>query len=652
MDDPNVTDWISASFVVSATIIALITLFTVYISALQILSQRRRYRHGLSDFALGPWKSKVVSSSLFGLHNRLQTPAISLPRLIDQKWEPQFTFPAGFLMQESAESAADIEKDPQSFALAKTSWVTFLQAIGITPDKEALFDMQYESEMINGTVPVRWRGSDLSIFCSMLGFQSNEPEPPQYKLPMPLPTQWSGPLGVLQFRSGFEGCVVEFRRRTKLNNQLSLKFHSHYTKRILPPDESLPLLFHQLCNSVGGMGVDTDGKRRLLYLGYADYNHILEVLEGLKREEETDEKEQEAQEIDGISKGSSQTMVDVFQELEATNMSDDDILEKVWGLPPKTKKKPANDPKKSEVRSELVDDIEEQRKKKERKKRALKEVLIPCPGLLSVIVSGDLAASRELDIANAYEYHRRLVPFAKINRETYPFNLGDLYMGRDTLELMKNALSHIKARAFFFSPTSVLAGDLMDVYEHVREEYLQAARVFTTADEAHWNGWNELWNGAELINEMQRLWKSIQREFSVEDVAVVSQASITVRRLIKPENADLGWALLVCPKLFRRLAKFLSKAEGSDLQIFLNTTIEIEKENVNGAGFESNLRLGDAKEEDATYAVPLCRDGTFTAVELTAAFMDLWLTFYWIEMKWTTNVHIYGGSIPPTILMF
>jgi hypothetical protein len=64
----------------------------------------------------------------------------------------------------------------------------------------------------------------------MLGFYCYE-EKLNLRLPMKLPAQWFGPLGWLQFRQNDDGCVVEFRRRAKRDNQLSELVHQYYRKK-------------------------------------------------------------------------------------------------------------------------------------------------------------------------------------------------------------------------------------------------------------------------------------------------------------------------------------------------------------------------------------------------------------------------------------
>lgn len=60
----------------------------------------------------------------------------------------------------------------------------------------------------------------------------------------------------------------------------------------------------------------------------------------------------------------------------------------------------------------------------------------------------------------------------------------------------------------------------------------------------------------------------------------------------------------------------------------------------------------EKKDDDHTYSVPLCADGECSSVQIVAAFVDVWLTFYWLEKKWISDVNMYSAAIPLTVMMF
>ncbi|KAJ4309603.1 hypothetical protein N0V84_011416 [Fusarium piperis] len=666
-DGPSTADWVSATSSVLAAVIALVTLFTVYVAALQLISQRRKNRHGLSSLYLGPWRSKVVSSSSFKLQTTISAPT--------SKWQPKFVFPTGFERTfVRRKSILDVEKATE-VVLPRANWVTFLQSLGLTPETDTLYDMQFESELIGGTVPMRWRGPDLAAICSMLGFQIPG-ERAEFREPMPLPTIWSGPLGYLQFRAGFEGCVVEFCRRNLAVHQLGSRFHRHYQGQFVT--ESMT---PQLCHSVGTFCVEKDGRKTLFYIGEAMSDTWLEFICSNLDTKPNARKNDNSKAPDGQETPTTEDGASIdaaLRELETASMTSDQILEKVWGLPPK-REKPTAGPEAAGVRSELLDNIIEEVQKKEQRKKNLRTIIEPSPGLLSVLTIGELVASRGFPLSDCIEYHRLLVHTSDVDKKAYPFSLGDFRMDRDGLELMRNAILNIKPHGFYFSPGDNLASDLNDIYDHVRSELRNRAHFFPGVAMASWQGNPELYWGAELLNEMQRLRLTAQTTFSVEDMGILSHA---VARVLSACDAarhvELVWAMIVCPDLFTHLAKFGRTATADEFTEFLRGSVRTGKERMDTSGLphlsknerqpgddnddngeediddniSSNTEAEDGRVQAGQYAVPLCLDGDYSAVQLLGAFIDVCLRYCWIEKSWRTNVQHYGAAIPPTVLMF
>ena len=81
---PDSTGWISAIAGIAALLIAVATLVTVYVAALQLASLHRNYRQSLTQKTLGPWKKKVDRSKFFGLEKTLYSPQVRLATLIEQ----------------------------------------------------------------------------------------------------------------------------------------------------------------------------------------------------------------------------------------------------------------------------------------------------------------------------------------------------------------------------------------------------------------------------------------------------------------------------------------------------------------------------------------------------------------------------------------
>ena len=96
----------------------------------------------------------------------------------------------------------------------------------------------------------------------------------------------------------------------------------------------------------------------------------------------------------------------LFDELMEGAFSDEEIARKLhFGEPEKTKPSATQDADKDDLMAipEFLRDTLEQGKE------GMKEVLMPCRGLLSTVVEGELAHSRGLNIADSVEYHRRLM---------------------------------------------------------------------------------------------------------------------------------------------------------------------------------------------------------------------------------------------------
>jgi hypothetical protein len=597
----------------------------------------------------------------------------------------------GFDMAESKTSRSDIEKNAQPLVLARTSWVNFMQAIGISPDNETLFEMQFESALLNGMVPMRWRGPDLVGLCSMLGFQTSE-QKPEFHTAMRLPIQWNGPLGYLQFRAGFEGCVVEFRRRAVLGDELPLKFHKYYKNREPFADSTL---VSRLCYALGGFSVEKDGKRELFFIGSCDYESTLEMLlaglekrkdgdngqdeEGKKTDQEEEGKEKDKAERRDSFDSMDDDMDDIFKELEIKSLDDDEILEKVWGVPmDESRRRRGLGPKKGEIRSELVKNVAEENRKKKRKEKGLVDVIKTSPGLLSIAIQSEMACSRGLDLTNCLEYDRAFVLEDMVDDATYPHRLGNMAMSLETLKLFKDAMLALKPDGFYFSPTGTLSADVNDVYRHVKSKVAKLARITPETAQAEWKGFDELYWASEMCNSIHLIPRKARIVLSVADMGLMAKACASLHEFIKPTGQDLVWAMLVCPKLFSRVSASVGKMSATEIKTTLKKTVNIKNENLDCTALMGPDVVGSEKafvgtttaergdkgadsdesddenedENSHIFAVPLCSDGEFSTAQLVAAFVNVCLTFYWLERKWVSDVSMYSAAIPPTVMMF
>ena len=337
------------------------------------------------------------------MQQQISTPVITLPTLVKKEWKPNVGCTINAHVQTDT-SLCDQEK-----ASAKASWVNFVAALGLGPEDDGFYHTSTQANLVNGIIAMRWAGKDLVGICTILGYRSCE-EKPSFKNPMPLPMQWSGPMGWLQFRPSPGGCVVEFRRRGFIDNQLSPELHGFYEN--VPRKHEPHCLRARLWRSINGMSLRND---TALYLDGVDRQDIgrgvkntFEQLEDkmgelgglLKKIKERsmtpqDALADEAQGGDGL-----------FDELMEGAFSDEEIARKLrFGEPEKAKPSATQDADKDDLMAipEFLRDTLEQGKE------GMKEVLMPCRGLLSTVVEGELAHSRGLNIADSVEYHRRLM---------------------------------------------------------------------------------------------------------------------------------------------------------------------------------------------------------------------------------------------------
>ncbi|OCL12009.1 hypothetical protein AOQ84DRAFT_421518 [Glonium stellatum] len=605
------TNWLSTVSSVAAALVGMATLLTVYIAALQLSSQNRVYRLGLSWRSLGLWKSKVAKS------------ALRLAFLVRKQWKPSIIFPPGF----PKASNSDVEESDH--VQAKASWVNFMQALALSPDNGALYEMQDAPELVNGIVPMQWTGKDLVGICSILGFQSHESKP-SFTSPMPLPMQWSGPLGWMQFRSNSNGCVAEFRRKMHMFNQISENMHRYWQSYDMPHESYF--LRSRLWNSINGFCLPDDGT---LYLGGADKH----------------ERPQEAEDEPDLSQAQ------LLQHLTSSDLSEQDIMRTLFG-------KKENRPK--ALRREVERNGLAQAKRPPEKDMAkfldamLRntmdslnkiQVLRPCPGLLSVSVQGELAYSRGLRIEKCKEYDRKYTEPEDVDTLKHPHKLGNLYMDEGILALMKEALLLLKPDGFYFSPTCALYHDVWQAYKHIEEQSNKLMQIFPDSCNLQ-PPQNEtcLYYAMNLCNELQKTRKTARAVFSVDDMRLLAKASCALKPIISSQQNDHGndlvWAMLSCPELSSDLRKLL---EATNLSEFLAAKAKSE----NGILDCTSLPGMDhaVNEKAGKYNILLVRDGEFTGTQILAALSDVFVTYFWIEKKWVTDVVAYNHTIPQSVTM-
>ncbi|KAF8540294.1 hypothetical protein BDD12DRAFT_735065 [Trichophaea hybrida] len=629
-----ITDWISATCSLVAALVALATLVTVFVAAEQIVSRRHIYRLGLSVNSLGPWKETVLSESFFSRFKlRIRTPTVNVPKLVSERWDPKLTFPMGFVIA-APKKAIAIDSESQGHhstpMLADSSWVNFLQAVGLTPDSSEFYDLQSQPELVNGIVPMRWKGKDLVALCSMLGFQSSE-DKPSPTTPMPLPVQWSGLLGWMQFRASSDGCIVEFRRRAPFSNQLSKTVHEFYERGF----ERRPVrLISRLWYSVDGLSLPDEGG---LFLGGADKN-------------------ERSQDRENTEKHSTDKL---FEKLMERDREPEDIRRTLWGG--KSKQPGALRPEAFQKGLSQLSQASDMRNSKsnDNDKTTTVRVMKPCPGLLSIIVEREHLYGRGLSFDNCHEWRSVYTDDDEVNDETHPYNLGNIYMGGELLELMKKAVLYLEPDGFYFTSVFPVLASFRKVWEHVQEPSDWLENILPPAQIEQWyltlnrdtDSKNvQLYHAMVLCNELQHIRKKQRAIYTIDDMIVLSKSSLSLRKMVatnETRSVDLVWALIVSQPFF---ADILQRFRNVDLKTALAYSITIS----NGVIDCNPLRCPEVESDpkfNGRYPVPCVADGNFPVDCVLAALIDVFLTYFWIEKGCASDIDAYDSTIPQSVTM-
>lgn len=655
----SVSDWISATSSVIAGVVGLVTLLTVYVAAMQILSRRQLYRLGVSAKSLGRWKRAVVTPSLLRMQTQISTPTISLPRLVEKGWKPEICFPTGLGAHQRMPPVGVLRTPSRVFsltglkgaqtqvpsdmeALAEASWVNFLEALGLTPETTRFYEMQAESELVNGMVPMRWKGRDLVGICSMLGFQSHE-DKPSARTPMPLPMQWSGPLGWLQFRASSDGCIVEYRRRGEFKDVLpwpQYKFYSEFAPQPL-------CLKSRLWQSINGLYLPND---RLLYIGGS--NPMTAKLK--ERRENT-----------------QRSINDICDDVVASNRTDGQLMKVLWGKkenrpdtvgPGGPRRGPSQIPETDSLLPEFLRDMSNKVARKGDEMSRCLQVLKRSPGLLSMIVEGELASIRGLDLNLCDELHREYTDPDDVGL-AFPHQLGRFRMNEELLKLLKDAVLLLKPDGFYFTPTKHLCSDVNNIWQHVTNKsedllHRNAERpegiprdlfpiVQTTKAEnvEEWNVTGEtlkLYHAMAICNKMQNS-KIYPVMFTIADMVIISKASDSLRDIVTKPGKDIIWAMIVCHDLFSHMVDRFGQMDAKDL---LKQTVNCK----NGI-LDCTPLKPTALEAAWTFTVPLMGDTEFSGAQVLAALMDVFLTCFWVGGGWISDVAVYDSTVPQSVTM-
>ncbi|KAL8387232.1 hypothetical protein RB595_010061 [Gaeumannomyces hyphopodioides] len=427
-------------------------------------------------------------------------------------------------------------------------------------------------------------------------------------------------------------------------NQISNDLHSYWKKDEVPCEERS--LLSRLWGSIGGFYLPGG---QVLYLG------------GISG----DESPRDDEDPENVHAVASEQLL---RDLTSENLSDEEIMVQLFG---KKKNRPRvlqRDPKRdgpSQARrhadeQEMPEFLQSLLREKADATENRAEVLRRCPGLLSVVINGELADSRGLSLDRCEEYDRKFVDKEDVDLVQYPHNLGDLYMDETLFKLMKDSLLLLKPDGFYFSPTSILCADIQHAYAHINEQSVKPMRVFPESYEkpaAHPQGVrphpdeDQLCSAVSLCNELQRKRKTGRIFCSVDDMRLLAKVSYALRRIISPpgldRGRDLSWAMICCPDLSRDIRDSL---ESVSLRQYLGAKVNCKDGLLDCASLPGMATPMNGRET-TKYRTPLVADGEYTGAQVLAALSDVFITFYWIDKRWITDVAVYDATIPQSVTM-
>ncbi|KAH0603816.1 uncharacterized protein H6S33_007475 [Morchella sextelata] len=629
----SATDLISAACSLVATAVSLITLITAYVAALQILSRRQLYRLGISEKSLGGWKDTVMKPSLLKMQTQISTPTITVPMLLMNGFQPNtIGLPDIYIKHDTKNTVSHLEAG--NYALADAGWVNFTQALGVTPRCTRLYEMQPEPKLVDGIVPMRWKGIDLVAICSMLSFNSPENNP-NFQMPLTLPTLWSGPLGWLQFRAGSDGCVVEYRRRSAITNHIPNHLHEYY--RNLDIKFEACSLEPRAWHSISCLSLH-DG--RALFLGGSDTSS----------------------DIPKVQRDDVQPTKVISDHVLSEDEEDEDIMRILW---PKKADRPyavytaadengSSGISNSDFLPEFLRGVEISNDAI-RKANKL-QVWDLSLGLFRLIVERELAVSRGLDFTACIEFDRRYMDPKEFDNYAhhYPFALGKLRMDESVMKLMKQAVLEFRPDGFFFSPTERLLYDIYQIFRHID---LQSDRnllgyIFPPLMLQDWQRGTkdqqieQLYYAMTLCNKLQHIKMRTQALSIVEDIKITYLATSSLRQIIASrEGLELIWAMIASSKLFSDIVML---SLGFKVQNILESTIKCK----HGDLHWKFQQQGTSQSLERVYVVPFLSDGDFSGAQILAAFLHVFLTYFWVEVAVVSNVALYDATVPQSITMY
>jgi hypothetical protein len=104
--------------------------------------------------------------------------------------------------------------------------------------------------------------------------------------------------------------------------------------------------------------------------------------------------------------------------------------------------------------------------------------------------------------------------------------------------------------------------------------------------------------------------------------------------------------MLCCPELSSEIRRSLKETNISE---FLAAKARCDGGVLDCA---SLLATDTAMNEKARkYEIPFVADGEYTGAQILAALSDIFITYFWMEKKWLTDVAAYDTTVPQSVTM-
>ncbi|TGZ81026.1 hypothetical protein EX30DRAFT_377742 [Ascodesmis nigricans] len=243
--------------------------------------------------------------------------------------------------------------------------------------------------------------------------------------------------------------------------------------------------------------------------------------------------------------------------------------------------------------------------------------------------------SRGLDFGKVIECHCEYMEKEEVNKGKYAYNLGRLVMEETLLSLLKDG--------YYFTPTPSLGSDVAQIYAHVDgceiiilEQSLSTWYKLGQPTLAPHH--KQLYYAVKLCTGFHTAQRKAHVTYTVQGMKIMNKCSLLLNAILinNSDAHDLIWAMISTPKFFKDVAQALqvvSLQEVFELSDVWCTTEskQMDISQLLSKAPEREMRgLVDAEK----YDFPLFSTGerrVFSTKQFLAAYIDLVLTYFWIE---------------------